>query len=320
LRGAWIVPSSAVHTFTDPDDFAASFLGTDVEMMILGRGRFEAKVTRIDLGRLQLRRLSDNLPRIAHVADAAAEQAIISFRTEPGPRLTRDGREMLTPNIIWRRNAASYSHKSDGLAHWASMSLPAEDLPSIGAVIAGCDLRPPKDPSTITPPTAAMAKLRRLHAAAGQLAEHAPAVIAHPGVAHGLEQALIEATVSCLGKREPGEDRSALRRHAAIMRRFRRLAEEKPDEALFIPEVCAAIGVSERTLRTCCQELLGVSPKQYLLLRRMHLVRRGLRESTPIATTVTEIATQFGFWQFGRFASDYRSLFGELPSATLRRT
>src|SRR5580700_643052 len=205
------MPSSAVSTFDNPDDFAASFLGMDVEMTILGRGRFEAKVIRIDLGCLHVRRLSDNLPRIAHMSDVP-EEAIISFRTEPGPRLMRDGAEMLTTNIVWRRSDGSYFLKSDGLASWGACLLRLEDLVSLGTALVGYDLKPPKDALTITPPPAAMAKLQHLHAATGQLAEDAPAVIAHPEVARGLEQALIEALVGCL-QGEVREDRSALRHH-----------------------------------------------------------------------------------------------------------
>jgi AraC-like DNA-binding protein len=125
--------------------------------------------------------------------------------------------------------------------------------------------------------------------------------------------------VGCLGSGEIHEDRSALRHHTMIMRRFRNAVEENPDQPLYIPELCAAIGVSDRTLRVCCQEQLGMSPKRYLLLRRMHLARRALRDSSPGVTTVTDIATQYGFWQFGRFAGEYRAVFGETPSATLHR-
>jgi transcriptional regulator GlxA family with amidase domain len=69
--------------------------------------------------------------------------------------------------------------------------------------------------------------------------------------------------------------------------------EEDPEQPLYIPELCQAIGVSDRTLRLCCQEQLGMSPKRYLMLRRMHLARRALRDGNPGTTTVTEVAAQY---------------------------
>jgi AraC-like DNA-binding protein len=310
------MPSSAVQTFTDPDDYAAAHRGVTSELTVIGRGHFTAKLTRIGLHRLGMQRSSDNLPRMAHSVNLKG-LAIITFRTHPGPSLVRGGVEMQPTNIVRHGEDQEYYQRSSGSARFGAMSLAVEDMAAIGDAMAGIDLTPPKDALTVTPSPSAMAKLQRLHAAAGQLAEDAPEIIAHPEAARGLEQALIEAMVDCLGAGEVREDRSALRHHATILGRFRRAVEENPAQPLYIPELCKAIAVSDRTLRVCCQEQLGMSPKRYLLLRRMHLARRALRESAPSATTVTEIATRYGFWQFGRFAGEYRSLFGELPSATL---
>jgi AraC-like DNA-binding protein len=199
------------------------------------------------------------------------------------------------------------------------MSLPLDEVASLGAAVVGHDLTPPNDDLTITPSPDAMTKLQRLCAAAGELAEDAPAVLAHPEAARGFEQALIEAMINCLGGGEVEEDRAAARQHAAIMRRFHRAIEQYSDQPLYVPELCRQIGASARTLRVCCQEHLGMGAKHYLLLRRMHLVRRALSESTPADMTVTEIATRYGFWQFGRLAVEYKALFGETPSATLHR-
>ena len=62
------MPSSAVRTFTDPDDYAASIRATRAELTVMGRGHFTAKLTRIHLHRLWMQRFSDNLPRVAHSA------------------------------------------------------------------------------------------------------------------------------------------------------------------------------------------------------------------------------------------------------------
>ena len=62
-----------------------------------------------------------------------------------------------------------------------------------------------------------------------------------------------------------------------------------------------------------------MGPIRYLSLRRMHLVRRALLGADPSTATVTRLATDHGFWELGRFAVAYRTLFGESPSESLRR-
>jgi len=92
-----------------------------------------------------------------------------------------------------------------------------------------------------------MARLQRLHAASARLAEDAPEIIAHLEAARGLEQALIHAMLDCLDGRVD-EDHSAQGRHQLIMRRCRRVVEAYPDGALYLPQLCEMIGVSERTI------------------------------------------------------------------------
>jgi AraC family ethanolamine operon transcriptional activator len=58
----------------------------------------------------------------------------------------------------------------------------------------------------------------------------------------------------------------------------------------------------------------GMSPAQWLRLRRLNGARRELLSSAQ--TTVAEVAMNWSFWHLGRFSSSYRALFKELPSET----
>ncbi|WP_416676656.1 helix-turn-helix domain-containing protein [Egbenema bharatensis] len=83
-------------------------------------------------------------------------------------------------------------------------------------------------------------------------------------------------------------------------------------------ELCEKLYVSQRTLRYAFQECLGMSPMTYLKTQRLKQVRRQLKAPDQNQTTVTDIAIQYGFWHMGQFAQDYRKMFGERPSETLR--
>jgi len=84
-----------------------------------------------------------------------------------------------------------------------------------------------------------------------------------------------------------------------------------------IVDICSLLGVSERTLQYAFRTYVDMAPLAYLRLCRLNKVRATLRASDPLLTTVTAIAMRFGFLHLGRFASEYRRMFGETPSATL---
>jgi AraC-like DNA-binding protein len=163
-----------------------------------------------------------------------------------------------------------------------------------------------------------VSRLLNLHRAIGQLAHDTPDTLQVPEVLRALENEFVHVMVRCLADAVDAKTSTRGRRHDAIIARFEEFLEANPDRPLYLTEICAAIGVAERTLRAFCEEHLGMGPIRFLTLRRMHLVRHALLSAVPSTSTVTRIATDHGFWELGRFAVAYRALFGESPSETLR--
>jgi hypothetical protein len=72
------MPSSAVQTFSEPDAYAAAIRATKAEVTVNARGKFSARLTKIDLHRLWMQRFSENMPRVLHSAFVAG-RAIVTF-------------------------------------------------------------------------------------------------------------------------------------------------------------------------------------------------------------------------------------------------
>jgi AraC-like DNA-binding protein len=129
----------------------------------------------------------------------------------------------------------------------------------------------------------------------------------------------MRAVIWCLAGDMPAGRKPHAGQHAKMIAKFEDFLASRQYEPVHLAEICKAIGGSERSLRVCCHEYFGMGPIRYLFLRRMHLARRALLGADAQATSVTAIATDLGFWELGRFSVDYRMLFGESPSASLRR-
>lgn len=104
-------------------------------------------------------------------------------------------------------------------------------------------------------------------------------------------------------------------KHMTLVRRAREVALAHPDTPLQVQDLCRELRLSRRTLQDSFRAVLGISPLWYLRTLRLD----GARRSLLTGCSVQQVAETWGFWHWSRFSRDYRRLFGELPSATLRR-
>ena len=314
------MPQSRLLTFDDPYAYQAAVRAAEVELfLVTDKGKFDAELVQVDLDRLWMQQGYDSLPRLSRAA-TDPRRAVIEFaygwREAPWQY---DGEEVSAGEIVVDGLGSVTRERSTGLHRWSAMSLTPEDLAAAGEAISGRELTAPADTQVIKLPEAHMSRLMTLHGSAMQLARAAPDVLALPSVAKALEQELVRAMILCLADDKPDGTRSHAGQRGKAIAKFEDFLAAKQYEPVYLAEICTAIGASERTLRTLCHEYFGMGPMHYLWLRRMHLARRALLGADAQATTVTTVATDYGFWELGRFSVDYRLLFGELPSASLRR-
>lgn len=90
-------------------------------------------------------------------------------------------------------------------------------------------------------------------------------------------------------------------------------------EPLTTADIARELGVSSRSVQASFQHGLDTTPLAFIRQVRLERAHAELRAADPQETSVAEVASRWGFAHLGRFASAYRSLFGEQPRRTLQR-
>lgn len=138
----------------------------------------------------------------------------------------------------------------------------------------------------------------------------------------GFEQELLEAYLDALHeshhRRQDKASLSVSRRYGAL-RKIRDHIISNRSTPIRLDDLCAASSMSRRGLEYVFNDCFGIGVNAFVRCQRLHGVRRKILATHPGPGQVKRIALDWGFWHLGRFAAEYRRMFGENPADTLRR-
>ena len=112
-------------------------------------------------------------------------------------------------------------------------------------------------------------------------------------------------------------ERASWRKKLRLVMRTHEFFKAHLSRPIQVTQLCRHVGASVSTLERSFIEVSGVNPKQFLTILRMARARRALLEAGPAEITVAKVASECGFFHFGRFAAHYAALYGESPLITL---
>jgi AraC family transcriptional regulator, ethanolamine operon transcriptional activator len=146
-----------------------------------------------------------------------------------------------------------------------------------------------------------------------------PKMLNYPQIRKGMEQEIYNNIILAIADTSVAADAAVAPSRKAVVDKVREYVLAHKEEPVTVADLCAALNVSRRTLQYSFQVVLNVNPVAYLRAVRLNGTRRGLRARAGDPTvTVADIAARWGFWHMSHFAADYKLMFGELPSQTLR--
>jgi AraC family ethanolamine operon transcriptional activator len=149
---------------------------------------------------------------------------------------------------------------------------------------------------------------------------YTPHLLMHAGARQAMKASVLEALAdTCQVQIRPSRLSSTTISHHSLVSQIRDYILSRRDETVTVADLCRSFYVNRRTLQNAFHNAVGMSPVAYLRAIRLNGLRRTLRNSTSPVVTVQDAAAEWGFWHLSQLASDYKRMFGELPSESLRQ-
>lgn len=152
----------------------------------------------------------------------------------------------------------------------------------------------------------------------GDTFDSSPDIVEHPLVEAALVDSVLALALASFTLGDADDSLTSGTMSGALKRATAFMAENLESPITTI-EIAEAARMSPRGLQALFQRELWTTPMAYLRHLRLAAARTDLLAADPATADVGSIAARWGFAHLSRFATTYRSEFGENPSATLRR-
>ncbi len=310
-----------LHTLSF-DDYSDMVMEATVNFLLIEPSLSPWSVWQCPLDSIVLQFGAEGGSKVLHGLSRPDALSFILQDRQISDHLIFDGQVLQSEDFVVLPPGSDFTFASTGSHRWMSITMPVGLFEAHAATIGRGDLaRIGKEKWVISPPkplldrfTASAASTAALIRNGGMSAQERPCKDLVPGLLTALCAAIAGS------HKEVSLPTRKSRSTSDAMTKALEYVRGQQWGGTTVEDLAFAADVTGRTLLRMFRQQLGIGPANYLKMRQLNMVRRALRGKLGSSSKITNIMSEHGVTEFGRFASEYKALFGERPSDTVARS
>lgn len=309
-------------SFQDFEEFADAINGLAGRFVPTARSEMDWWVQRVPIGRVPVQQVQIG-GASTFAGDGTAGTLTLGIPIFAPQRIRIDGEPLDNNSLILLKETQPFTFAARQATLWAGITVPLGHPLLSPELLRSLSIRT----SGHRAATRVQSELQAVSAAkllVSRICEESARSIELAGTAATMaaeEEIIMIATrvLECSSQAEPLHVGRRRIPRCHIIAKALATIEAYEGQPLLVQDLCRATQVSERTLRNIFREYFGVGPMRLLKVRQLHEIRMALTATDPATQNVSSIAVHLGIWDLDAFTRHYVALYGETPSATLRR-